>query len=211
MKEKEVLKTLERVGAVITNSHIVYTSGKHGTAYINKDAIYPHTKETSDLCLVIARRFADSDVDVVIAPAIGGVILSQWVADHLTKLTGREVLSVYAEKTNDGDNFIIKRGYDKLIAEKNVLVVEDVLTTGGSARKVVEATRNIGGKIVGVGVICNRGGITPDDIADVPELFSLIDVKLDAWNEKECPLCAQCIPINTDIGKGREFLARKDL
>ncbi len=209
MDQQKVVQLLRRVGAVITDSHIVYTSGKHGTAYINKDAIYPHTKETSELCLVIARKFDESGVDVVIAPAIGGVILSQWTADHLTKLTGREVLSVYAEKTDKGDTFIIKRGYDKLVAGKNVLVVEDVLTTGGSARKVVEATRAIGGKVIGLGVICNRGRIMPHDIADVPELFSLADVKLDAWDEAECPLCVQNIPINTDVGKGREYLARK--
>ena len=77
MNEQEVLQVLGKVGAVITGSHIVYTSGKHGTAYANKDAVYPHTAETSRLCQAIAERFADDKVEVVIAPAIGGVILSQ--------------------------------------------------------------------------------------------------------------------------------------
>jgi orotate phosphoribosyltransferase len=210
MFEQVVLRLLKEVGAVITDSHIVYTSGKHGTAYVNKDAIYPHTKETSMLCRAIAERFVHKNVQVVIAPAIGGVILSQWTAYHLTKLsTGGEVLGVYAEKSDDGNSFIIKRGYDKLITGKNVLVVEDVLTTGGSAKKVVEATRAIGGKVVGLGVLCNRGCVTAHDIADVPELFALVNVAMDAWNEAECPLCAQDVPINTDVGKGREYLARK--
>jgi orotate phosphoribosyltransferase len=209
MDQQEVLQLLRRVGAVITDSHIVYTSGKHGTDYVNKDAVYPHTEETSKLCLAIAKKFADSGVQVVIAPAIGGVILSQWTANHLTELTGSEVLGVYAEKADNGDAFIIKRGYDKLVAGKNVLVVEDVLTTGGSAKKVVEATRAIGGKVIGLGVLCNRGGITPQDVADVPDLFALANVKLDTWDEAECPLCARKIPINTDVGKGREYLARK--
>jgi len=88
-------------------------------------------------------------------------------------------------------------------------VVGDVLTTGGSAKKVVEATRALGGNIVGLGVLCNRGGITPQDVADPPKLFALVNVKLDAWDEAGCPLCAQNVPINTDVGKGREFLARK--
>jgi orotate phosphoribosyltransferase len=87
--------------------------------------------------------------------------------------------------------------------------VEDVLTTGGSARRVVEATRAIGGKVVGLGVLCNRGGVTPQDVANVPELFALVNVKMNAWDEAECPLCAQGVPINTDVGKGREYLARK--
>lgn len=209
MNEQQVLQVLGKVGAVITDSHIVYTSGKHGTAYVNKDAVYPHTAETSRLCKAIAERFADDNVQVVIAPAIGGVILSQWTAHHLTGMNGHEVLGVYAEKSESGDAFVIKRGYDKLIAGKNVLVVEDILTTGGSAKKVIEATRTIGGNVIGLGVLCNRGGITSQDLADVPKLTSLVNIKLDAWDEATCPLCKLNVPVNTNVGKGREFLARK--
>jgi orotate phosphoribosyltransferase len=208
MTEQGVLDLLRRAGAVITDSHIVYTSGKHGSAYVNKDAIYPHTKKTSYLCDEIASHFLLDAVDVVVAPAIGGVILSQWTAYHLTRKL-REVLGIYAEKAESGDAFVIKRGYDKFIAGKNVLVVEDVLTTGGSAKKVIEAVRALGGNVVGLGVLCNRGGITPADVGNPPKLFALVNVKLDAWDEAECPLCAQGVPINTDVGKGREFLARK--
>ncbi|OHA93896.1 MAG: hypothetical protein A3E02_02365 [Candidatus Zambryskibacteria bacterium RIFCSPHIGHO2_12_FULL_38_34] len=225
MNEQEVLKVLGKFGAVITNSHIVYTSGKHGTAYINKDAIYPHTHLTSMLCSAIALEFSAKEflVDVVIAPAIGAVVLSQWVAYHLTNLVEHEVLGVYAEKEGTElisssygplspkheDKFVIKRGYDKILEGKRVLVVEDVLTTGGSVKKVIEATRATGGGVVGLGVLCNRGGITSKDVANPPKLFSLVNVKLDAWDEEVCPLCANNIPINTDVGKGREYLARK--
>jgi orotate phosphoribosyltransferase len=118
------------------------------------------------------------------------------------------VLGVYAEKTVEG-GFVIKRGYEKIVAGKKVLVVEDVLTTGGSAKKVVEVTRNLGGEVVGLGVICNRGGITPSDVANPPKLFALINVKLDSWDEAGCPLCVKNVPVNTYVGKGREFLAKK--
>lgn len=209
LSEEDVIKILSKVKAIVFNGHIVYTSGLHGTAYINKDAIYPHTAETSRLCRAIAERFADDNVEVVIAPAIGGVILSQWTAHHLTEITGHEVLGVYAEKSEDEDTFVIKRGYDKLIADKRVLVVEDILTTGGSAKKVVEATRAIGGDVVGLGALCNRGGITPQDVAYVPKLDALVNVKLDAWDEATCTLCERNVPVNTDVGKGLEFLARK--
>jgi len=210
VNEKEVLKMLEGVGAVITDSHIVYTSGKHGSAYVNKDAVYPHTRETSRLCREIAYQFANDNVQVVIAPAIGGVILMTWTARHLSDMTlnGREVLGVYAEK--DGDGFVIKRGYDKLVARKNVLVVENILTTGGSVKKVIEAVRILGGNIVGLAVLCNRGGITAKDVGGVPKLFALANVKLEAWDEADCPLCRQGVPINTDVGQGREFLSRKE-
>jgi len=133
MTESEILKILHNTGAIIRDDHFVYTSGKHGSSYVNKDAIYPHTKVISNLCLEIAKRFAKSNIEVVIAPAIGGVILSQWTAHHLSRLTKRKVLGIYAEKGDD--KFIIKRGYDKLLNRKNVLVVEDVINTGGSARK----------------------------------------------------------------------------
>ena len=92
---------------------------------------------------------------------------------------------------------------------KRVLVVEDILTTGGSARKVVEAVRAIGGNVVGVGVLCNRGGVTAQDLANVPKLEVLVNISLDAWNEADCPLCKQGVPVNPDVGKGREFLARR--
>ena len=247
MNEQTVLQLLGEVGAVITNSHIVYTSGLHGSAYVNKDAVYPHTKVISALCRDIAQQFAESGVEVVVAPAIGGVIISHRVADHLSEITGREILGIYAEQdeefifgldrevtlplpqgTFDRENekdeivipagaklvvkkpsFVIKRGYNKKVAGKKVLVVEDILTTGGSAKRVVLATRALGGDIVGLGVLCNRGGITPQDVGDVPKLFALVNVKLDSWKEAECPLCAQNVPINIDVGKGKEFLSRK--
>lgn len=207
MEEQEVLRILAKVGAVITDSHVVYTSGKHGSAYVNKDAVYPHTDETSRLCRAIAEWFTLHGAQVVIAPAVGGCILSNRVAEHLSELTGKEVLGVYADK--DGDGFVIKRGYDKLVAGRRVLVVEDVLTTGGSARKVVEAVRSIGGQVVGLGVLCNRGSVMAEGVGCVPELRALVNVRMDAWDEAACPLCAQGVPVNTDVGKGREFLARR--
>ena len=196
------------VGAITTNTHVVYTSGKHGSMYINKDALYPHTKETSALCRDLAEHFANEKVDVVVGPAIGGIIPSQWIAYHLSEITGREILGVYAEKTDDG--FMIKRGYDKLISGKNILVFEDNLTTGGSIKKVIALIRSLGGHVVGLGAFCNRGNIQPEDVGGIPQLFSLLNITMDAWEEADCPLCAAHIPINTTIGKGLEFLAKKE-
>ena len=207
--QRQTLETLERLKAVLSG-HFVFASGRHGSAYVNKDAVYPHTRDISRLCYEIAKFFAYDHVQVVIAPAVGGVILSQWVAYHLTGLMKEDVLGVYADKTGiqtDGEvGFIIKRGYDKLVADERVLVVEDILTTGRSVKKVVEAVRQSGGRVVGVGVLCNRGGITSEDLGDVPKLFALADIKLESWAPRDCPLCVQGIPMNTDVGKGREFL-----
>jgi len=180
------------------------------TSIFNKDGLYPHTRETSELCLTIANHFVwGKTIEVVIAPAIGGVILSQWTAHYLSEISSNKVLSVYAEKTKDGETFIIGRGYDNLIIGKNVLVVEDVLTTGGSVKKVIEAVRALGGNIVGLGAICNRGRVTAEDVGGVPILYSMVNIKFDAWNEAECPLCANNVPINTNVGRGSEYLAKK--
>jgi orotate phosphoribosyltransferase len=207
MDEQQVLQILGEVGAVIVDSHIVYTSGRHGTAYVNKDAIYPNTEKISQLCRAIAERFASDNVEVVIAPAVGGVILAQWTAYHLGVMNSRLMFAVYADKSEDGDVFVIKRGYEEHIPGSNVLVVEDVLTTGDSAKSVVEATRAIGGNIVGLGVLANRGGVTLQDVGHVPKLVSLVNIELETWDESSCSLCKQNVPINIDVGKGREFLA----
>jgi orotate phosphoribosyltransferase len=209
MNEHEVLQIFDKVGAIVTGSHIVYRSGKHGTHYVNKDALYPHTRETSRICRALAEHFADDDVGVVIGPAMGGIILSQWVAHHLSELTGREVLAVFAEKVGGGDTFTIRPSYTKSITGERVLVVEDVLTTGGSAKKVVEITRVYGGHVVGVGTLWNRGRVTTEHVADVPKITALVSMTLDDYDEGTFTLREGNVPINTDLGKGREFLAKK--
>ncbi len=201
MTEKEVLEILHQVGAVITGSHFIYTSGKHGSAYVNKDAIYPHTQLISKLCEAMAEPFLNKGVEAVLAPAVGGVILSQWTAHTLTQRSGREVLGIYAEKAGDGESFVIRRGYDQLIRERKVLVVEDILTTGGSVKKVVEAARGHAADVVAVAALCNRGGVTAQDLGSVPQLFSLLRLSFEAWEKEKCPLCAQQVPVNPMVGK----------
>ncbi len=190
-----------RYKAIITNNHILYTSGKHGAEYVNKDAIYPHTSAISHLCEMFAEQFLKDDIDVVLAPAVGGIVLTQWTAYHLQKKTGREVLAVYAEKQSDGE-FALKRGYGDLVDSKNVLVVEDILNTGGSAKKVVELVKDSLGIVVGLAVLCNRGGVKPEDVGYVPRIFSLVEIDFKAWEASDCPLCKKGIPLSKEYGKG---------
>ncbi|MFP4437636.1 MAG: phosphoribosyltransferase family protein [Chloroflexaceae bacterium] len=207
--EAEIRAILEQVDAIITGSHLVYTSGRHGSSYVNKDALYPHTAATRQVCAAIAVHFRDADVEVVAGPTVGGVIMAQWVAHHLSELTCRSVLAVYAEESGAQEKRrIFRRGYDELIAGKRVLVVEDVLTTGGSARQVVDAVRDAGGQVVGLGALCNRGGLTAAAL-DVPAFVALVTVPLESWDAAECPLCRAGVPINTRVGKGAAFLARQ--
>lgn len=208
MTSDEVLGVFKKLGGYIANDHIVYTSGKHGETYLNKDAIYPHTRDISQLCEEIAERNKDKGIEVVAAPALGGIILSQWTAYHLTALTRKEVLGVYTEKTPDKDQ-IFTRGYDKLVNGKRVLIVEDITTTGGSVMKVVASVMKAGGEVVGVCVLANRN---PDEInsktLDLP-YQALAEIRMQAWEEKACPLCQKGVPINTTVGKGRDYLKNK--
>ncbi len=190
---------LSDAGAVLNGTHVVYTSGRHGSAYVNKDAVYPHTERVSELCRLMADVARPFRPDVVCGPAMGGIILSQWTAHHLG------ILAVYAEKAAGG-GLELRRGYDRVVAGRRVLVVEDILNTGGSLRDAVAAVRAAGGQVVAATALCNRGAVTAADVG-VPALTALIDLALESWEAAECPLCQRKVPIDTTVGKGREFLA----
>lgn len=207
LTQEKVLAYLEEAGAVRINGHFVYASGRHGAAYVNKDAVYTRPAITETLCLHLALGYSNETVDVVAGPVIGGVILSQWTARHLAHWgKGNHARAVFAEK--QGKGFRFKRGYDAVVAGKNVLIVEDVLTTGGSAKRVAAAVRRAGGKVIGIAALVNRGGVTAEALG-VPRLLSLADLPLESWSEEACPLCASGVPVDVDVGKGRQFVARK--
>lgn len=209
MDEAEVLQVLQDTGAFRTG-HFVFTSDLHASTYINKDAIYPHVAQVSKLCRAMAEKFRDDGVEVVLGPAVGAVVLSTWTAHHMGEALGREVYGVYADKNGD-DGFIIRRGYDKLIAGKRTLIVEDLMTTGGSVRKVISAARAAGADVVGAIVIANRGGVTKSMVGDPPRLESLVHLDLEQWPADQCVLCQRDIPVNTDVGHGRDFLKSKGM
>jgi len=117
---------------------------------------------------------------------------------------------------NPGDSLVVKssgfgfnRGQVEFISGKRVLVVEDILTTGGSAKLVVEAVRKAGGEVVGVAAICNRGKVTAEMVG-VDQLWSAVTVDMVTYDPAECPMCSQGVPITTEVGHGKEFLAAKE-
>lgn len=211
--DQELIGILKRVGSVITDSHFVGTSGRHMSIYVNKDALFPHTAETSRVGEMLAEKNKDLPIDVVVGPALGGIILSQWTAFHLSRITGREILSVYTEKVpkGDGEDQVFRRSYDTLVKGKNVLVLEDTTATGGSVIKVVNTVRKTGGNVVQVCVMVNRDSraITSETIG-APFTW-LAEIPAESYAEEECPLCASGVPINTSVGHGKKFLAKKGL
>src|SRR5579859_4858545 len=191
MNEPEIMQKFVAVGAIVSDSHFVYTSCRHGSVYVNKDALYVHPEVISVLCQRMAQAYDPDSIDVVVAPVLGGIVLSQWVAHALNQhRKDSETLAVFVEKSNDSTDkrFLFTRGCDKYIPNKNILVVEDILSTGGSVRQVIELVRQHGGNIIGVSVLCNRGNVQPHDIGDVP-INALIEIDLQTYAVEVCPLC----------------------
>lgn len=199
-------EVLARQQAIITGSHFVYTAGDHGDAYVNKDIALTHPVYTDVLASAIALEYKDKCVDVVVGPAVAGAIFAHEVARALTRITGKVVLSAYAD--SDGEGKIIKRGYGKLVKGSTVLVVEDILNTGKSARLTVEAVRAAEGTVAAVAAICNRGDVTAQALGS-PELYSLMDVSMSKYPADQCPLCKEGVPVSTELGHGKAFLEAK--
>jgi len=208
MKDDQALKLLKKTKAILTNGHFVGTSGRHMGIYINKDALYPHPMEASKMGKLFAQKNMKLNIDVVAAPALGGIVLSTWTAYHLSKLKKKEVLGVYTEKDAE-KNQIFTRGYDALIKGKNVLVIEDLTTTGGSVKKVVDSVRKAGGKVVRVCVMVNRDPENINSKSIGAPFSSLAVLKAESWEEKDCPLCKKNVPVNTSVGHGKKFLEEK--
>lgn len=204
----EVLELLKKTGAILADSHFVGTSGKHFATYVNKDALYPHIKETSRMGELFAEKNKDLEIDVVVGPALGGIILSTWTAYHLSQLQNKEILGVYTEKDTE-KNQVFTRGYDKLVKGKNVLVIEDLTQTGGSVKKVVESVRNTGGNVIQVCVMVNKDTKNINSETIGAPFSSLAVLEVPAFEEKDCPLCKQNVPIDTRVGHGKKYLEAK--
>lgn len=200
---------LRESGALLEGDHFVYISGQHGSGWIDKDAVYPHTERTSALGELIAQAVADHHIEVVCGPATGGLILAQWVAHHLGALA---VFGEHGEIPKDEHHaagkrpFVIKRGYDRIVAERRVLVVDDVVNTGFSIRGTIEAVRSHGGIVEIAASVCNRGALAPERIG-VERLVDLTDIELDSWPREQCLLCREGKPVNTAYAHGADFVA----
>jgi orotate phosphoribosyltransferase len=203
----DIKELLIKSGGWLEHDHFVFTNGNHSDNYVNKDALYPHTEYASKLGEAMASVMAAWEPEVVVSPALGGIVLTQWAAHHVTAKLGKEVLAVYAEKAEGPEKaFVFTRGYDKLVKGKRVVVVEDNLTTGGSVRKVVELARATGAEVVGVVAMLNRGGVDQEAVGNPPHFEAIIQADLQSWPAEECELCANGVPVNLKIGKGKKFV-----
>jgi orotate phosphoribosyltransferase len=205
--EQKALSTMRETGAFLENGHFVFTAGDHSDTYVNKDRVISFPHALRRLTEMMVEPFRDVGVEVVVGPAVAGAMFAQRAAEHLN------VFFAYADKDNTKDEFgrdtfILKRGYQESVPGKRVLIVEDVLTTGDSTKKVVELVKRHGGIVIGVSVLWNRKGLTAEDVG-APELHALINKRLSSVPAKECVLCQRGVPVNSNVGHGKQFLASK--
>jgi len=186
-----VEELLKKSGAYL-EGHFELRSGKHSGHYVEKFRLLEKPDIAAELCAAIADIFRDQDIQRVAGPALGGVVIAYEVARSLG------IPCSFAERV--GDKLTFRRGFTFESGEK-VLVVEDIVTTGGSARQVVEAVRDAGADPVGAAVLVNRSG-KPLDLGT--SAVALMEMDIPTYDPAECPLCADGIPIHKPGSKGTD-------
>ena len=192
MCDKAIEKLLLENG-VMLRGHFLLTSGLHSGVYYEKFMILENPQVSSLLCARIALYFSAKKIDKVIGPTTGGTILAYEVAKQLGVLAG------VAEDDGEGGR-IIKRGSAVKNGER-ILVVDDVMTTGGSVKATIEAVRKMGGRIEGVGVMIDRSE-HPLDFAF--PFYAVYRKSVENFKPDECPLCKKKVPLTRRGGKKRK-------
>ena len=174
-----VLDIFRQAGALL-EGHFLYTSGRHGEKFLQAARVLQYPGHTERLCKALAGIFADAKVELVVGPATGGIILAYETARHLN------ARAAFTEK-DPIEGMALKRGF-ALKPGARTLVVEDIITTGGSVRKTVEHLRRRGAEVVGVGALIDRSG---GQAAFDCRYEALAKLSLVSYAPEECPLCRE--------------------
>jgi len=176
MTSQEVLDIYKKTGALLTG-HFLLSSGLHSEQYLQSALVLQQPDIATRLCAVLAAPFKNDKIDLVIAPALGGVFVSHETARALG------VRALFAERVNG--ELTLRRGFTIKPAER-VLVVEDVITTGKSTKETIEVVKKAGGVVVAAASLIDRSGGTAE--LGVP-YRSLVTLKVPTYAAESCPLC----------------------
>ncbi len=172
-----------RESGALREGHFILASGRHSPLYLEKFQVLQHPAETERLCAAIAMWAGPLGVETVAGPTTGGIILAHEVARQLG------VRAIYAERHDGAPVREFRRGFT-LAAGERVLVVDDIMTTGGSVQETIDAVRSAGGTVVGASVLVDRSGGAAR--LEVP-VHSLWRLDIPSYAPAECPLCAKGI------------------
>jgi len=181
----EVEAIFRACGAYL-DGHFLLASGRHSPRYLEKFRVLQWPERTERLCAAIAVRARPLAATTVAGPTTGGVILAHEVARQMG------LRAVYAERADDGRGRELRRGF-RLEPGERVLVVDDILSTGGSLRETIDAVLAAGGKVVGAAVLADRSG---GPRLDGTPFIALWEVALESHAPGECPQCAAGIPLD---------------
>lgn len=182
MKSDEMKKLLEDTGALL-DGHFLLTSGRHSGSYVEKFRLLELPWATEKVGQGLSEAFKDFNVEVVVGPMTGGILLAHETAKNL------KTRSIFTERVNGKMEF--RRGFE-IKPNERVLIVEDIVTTGGSVWEVIEAVKEMGGDIVGVGLMVDRSSGKAE--FGVPTK-ALLTLDIPSYEVYECPLCKKEIPI----------------
>ena len=180
MISRERVEAILKEAGVLQEGHFLLTSGRHSNRYLQCAKIFRNTKYSEELCAALAEKYKDAGVQVVIGPAMGAVQMAHEVSRAL------QCENFFTERDENG-KMALRRGFAVEPGEK-VLIVEDVVTTGGSVKEVIELVRAAGGDIVGVGSIVDRTGGKIDFGVPFKAVYS---ADVTSWEKEDCPLCKE--------------------
>jgi orotate phosphoribosyltransferase len=180
-----ILETLRNSGA-LKEGHFVLSSGRHSDQYIEKFDLLRQPRATSEVCRFIAEHFRDQEIDVIVGPTTGGVLLAFEVARQLG------VAAAYAERTSDDQARREFRRGTTFPSHGRVVVVDDILTTGGSIRETLDALTRHPVEVAGVVVLVDRSG----GEADLGVRYiALATMDIATWDASDCPMCHRGQPV----------------
>lgn len=182
LTEHELLNMFRKTEALL-EGHFRLTSGRHSNQYFQCAKVLQYTNYNTLICEKIVNHFKNYELDTVIAPALGGIIVGQEIARQLNKKF------IFAEREQSA--LTLRRGFTLTDNEK-VLVCEDVVTTGGSVFEVIDIVKSFGARVVGVGYIVDRSNGKVN--FGLPQ-FSTLSVNAVSYAPEECELCKQGIPL----------------
>ncbi len=182
MTQERALRIFKEAG-VLLEGHFRLTSGRHSNRYLQCAKIFRNTSYSEELCGALAEKYKNSGVEIVIGPAMGAVQMAYEVSRAL------RCENFFTERGDDG-KMTLRRGFEVKPGQR-VLEVEDVVTTGGSVREVIELVRAAGGTVVGVGSIVDR---TDGKIDFGVPFQAVVSLNVESWEPQDCPLCKEGAP-----------------
>ena len=192
MTEQEVKDILIKTNAIM-DGHFLLTSGLHSPHYVEKFNVLQHPKYTEMLCQAMAEKFRDANIETVVGPVTGGIILAHETAKALN------ARAIFTERVDGKMTF--RRGFNLHDGER-VLIVEDIVTTGGSIKEVIEVVRAFGGNPIAVSMLVDRSG-GKANFGDVPST-ALLHINVETYTPEDCPLCRQNIPMTKRGSTGKK-------